>query len=155
MRSRPLGSRQLRRIELAKQAQVVGDDPDSRDKPLRDDENVDRAYLDIALRRRYGAQWRIERADVASAHEECDDDPVWCLNSVQDVHAELVKGLLQRPRPADQFRDGHLDAVHHYRVGVYPAEGCLGIVPGTDRLRPQRQEPSQEIDHGTSLACCR
>jgi hypothetical protein len=101
-----LDSRQLRRIELAKQAKVVGDDPDGRDKTLRDNENVDRAYLDVALRRRHGAQWRRERADVASAHEECDDDPVGCLDGVQDVHAEPVKGLLQRPRPADQFHDG-------------------------------------------------
>ncbi len=70
-----LASRQLRRIELAEQAKVVGDDPDSRDKTPGDNENVDRAHLDIALRRRHSAQWRPERADVASAHQERDDDP--------------------------------------------------------------------------------
>ncbi len=104
MRSQPYG--QFCRIELAEQAKVVGDDPDSRDKTLRHSENVDRAYLDIALRRRHGAQWRLERANMASAHQECDDDPVRCLNGVQDMHAEPVEGLLQRPRPADQVHDG-------------------------------------------------
>ena len=148
-----LDSRQLGRIQLAKQAKVVGDNPDSRDNTRPDNENVNRAYLDIALRRRDRPQRRNERADVASTHQECDDNPVWCLNGVQDVHAEPVKGLLQRPCPADQFHDGHLNAVHCYRVGVHLAEGRLGIGPRIDRLRPQRQEPSHNIDHGTSLLC--
>ncbi len=115
-----LDSRQLRRIELAKQAKVVGDDPDGRDKTLRDNENVDRAYLDVALRRRHGAQWRRERADVASAHEECDDDPVGCLDGVQDVHAEPVKGLLQRPRLISSLPEPK--AVLYELVAVEPPE---------------------------------
>jgi hypothetical protein len=49
-----LRSRQLDRIELTKQAEAVGDDPDCGDDAGADGENVDRAHLDIAPRRRDG-----------------------------------------------------------------------------------------------------
>jgi hypothetical protein len=92
---------------------------------------------------------------MAPTHEEGDDNPVRRFNGIQDVHAKLVKGPLQRPGAAHEFRDGCLGPVHHHRVGVYPAEGRFGVVPGIDGLCPQRQEPFQESDHGTSLLCHR
>jgi hypothetical protein len=80
-----------------------------------------------------------------------DDNPVRRFNGVQNVHAKAVKRCLQRPSPAHQVCDGHLGPVHHHRVGVYLAEGRLGIIPRTDRLRPQRNQTFQQSHHSTSL----
>lgn len=49
-------SRKLDRIELAKQAEVVRDDPDRGHDARGDGENVDRAHLDLVLYRRDGSQ---------------------------------------------------------------------------------------------------
>jgi len=69
------------------------------------------------------------------------------LHGIHYVHLELVKGPLQRPGPVHEVRDRYLGPVHHHRVGVHLAEGRLGVVPGVDWLRPERDEPVQQSDH--------
>jgi len=85
---------------------------------------------------------------VPPAHLERDHHPLGRLHRVQDVHAEPVEGLLQRPGPGDQLGEAHLGAVDHDRIGVHLAERGLGIAPAVHGLGPQRQETFQQCDHG-------
>lgn len=55
----------------------------------------DRVQLVVALSRRHRAQRRQIRADMPSAHDERDDDPVRSLHGIDNVRAEPVKRLLQ------------------------------------------------------------
>jgi len=85
---------------------------------------------------------------VPPAHLERDHHPVGRLHRVQDVHAELIEGLLQRPGPGNERIQAHLGAVDQDRIRVHLAERDLGIAPPVDGLGPQRQQTLQQSDHG-------
>ena len=82
------------------------------------------------------------------AHLERDHHPIGRLHRVQDVHAEPIEGLLQRPGPGNERGQAHLGAVDHDRIRVHLAERGLGIAPPVDALGPQRQQTFQQSDHG-------
>jgi len=81
--------------ELVQQAQLVGDDPDSRNNLIGGEgKNVDRPHLDIAVRGLNSPHQRGEWPNVPPAHQEGDNDPAGSLYDVEDLHVQAGERLL-------------------------------------------------------------
>jgi hypothetical protein len=83
---------------------------------------------------------------VPPAHLERDHHPVGRFHRVQDVHAELIEGLLQRPGPGHERGEAHLGAVDQDRIRVHLAERGLGIArPSTGSVHSGNRRSSRAI----------
>ena len=107
--------------------------------------NVDRAYLDIGLVRATvpngelnGPTWRPRMRNAMTIGLMSQRCPGYACRARRRPAATPPPG---RPVPRSSF-----NAVHHYRVGVYPTEGCLGIVQeSTGCVHSGKSRPRRSI----------
>jgi Metallopeptidase family M24 len=137
--------------KLRQRPEVVRDHPDVGHQAAGDGEDVGDAGLDDPPRRRHGAQWRVQRADVPPAQAEPDHHPVRRHDPVDQLDPKALVGGLQGTGALDQVGDGQGGSVDRHRVGVHLAKGGLRGRAVTDGLEPQPQQKVEVQGHTSSL----